>query len=129
MYLLHLDEMDDIGIDEVNGFIPNIAYIAPPVQSNNFDGYQNGNNADYALMGVISVLIVILFCLICIGIYSMVGIGCYMFGKSQRNNRGYRYHHKQEDEEAAYYEVEYIYILYTFSNLYSCKEYILKYTN
>ena len=68
--------------------VANVEFV-PVIQPLVIDtGYQNDyqNGPDYALIAVIASLIVV-FCLACLAIYSMVGIGCYMAGKSHKNDK------------------------------------------
>ena len=108
------DQLDQFEA-EFDGFSPNFEYNAVLGQSYLGNGanqfgiasnpnivssiHNNGYNNEYdnILIGVVSILFAILICLICIGIYSMVGVGCYMYGKSQRNNR-----HNETDKDAGY---------------------------
>ena len=83
--------------------------VVNPINYGNNMG--NDNNMEYILIGIVSILLLVLICVVCIGIiYSMVGFG-YFLGKSQRNGRRYRRHGDQdEDKEAGYYEVKFLYI-------------------
>ena len=104
---------DKFQASEISGYLPssNMGYFNPQYQlypysyslqnpnANNINN--NGYAYDNVLIGVISILLLLLICLVCFGIYLMVGAGCYVFGKSHSNNNHATnfIHDKDKDQE------------------------------